>query len=875
MHLNRLGIGCTGFGGATIAWIDGRRLQIEPTEVGVGIVGHQGGMWLNDEEDIFQSVEPAGTAAIHIVTYNIRTQAIKTLSPRGANHGFAGGGRYQLWLGGYGSYGSLGYHPMSSPAGCDFDGNIAEVPEYATGYGLRIYSPDGRVTEAPSDHVYFYGLHVTGPTSCVWGWQGEFYSFNCRLPKQAGPSGGPIPFKVNGEDWIGYWCNNIGVVVHPYDSLEGYLIYPNEWYKGGSEGCWWADFVGVDGKIRVTYSHGSGEYTGGSKLELYDIDPNDARTNFESGYMPTQSASSRVIRTNNAVSIVVPQLGLLEDDIVYRLALLASNILQPLKEKYPNIVVISGLRAPNTSIGQHELGEAVDLKINNQTPELLYEVAEYIRTNLPFDQLVLNFSNVGDKEPWIHVSFSPKSLRGQVLTKDFADVFHDGLFIVDALSAEEAAAKKRSQQDSDKQIMSELTNMQTRAKRLAPATADQEGSSSTSSVGAADFGSITQKSTKLRVVTCVYDALGLQVMDFEGETKFKPRPDHWIELTKRVAWLLRDEHAGLLIDTSATTNDSIFVSGYKVVPNQICYPDGSVFEICGVPGVYWEPKGFVDTSHYLPAPDPGTDYGIAWTFCTFAEPTTTANTTSGGVVALRMRNNAPGIWCDVFQFPDGTFGFAYCDNGGDLVVEHEDGTLVERISIPTGWAGYLRAACSPSGTVCVVAHSQSDTDLVYLSGVGFIASTGACYSRPIVRWDLDAFDVVMPRTATTYSRYRVSEAGSASGFTTGDNPQSSQGFTGFTGDGSPIMRDTIPLIEHPDGNICYAEQSNDVIVGQGATDPGGLRVIVDGYEFTLDHRDPPYDPHVVGDSTRFAVSAYEIGANPASFFAVLSYTRPR
>jgi hypothetical protein len=67
--------------------------------------------------------------------------------------------------------------------------------------------------------------------------------------------------------------------------------------------------------------------------------------------------------------------------------LLAVNVLQPLKGAYPNIVVVSGFRQVNTGIGQHELGEAVDLQIRNQTPVQLFEVADYISKNLNFDQL--------------------------------------------------------------------------------------------------------------------------------------------------------------------------------------------------------------------------------------------------------------------------------------------------------------------------------------------------------------------------------------------------------------------------------------------------------------------------------------------------------
>jgi hypothetical protein len=174
-------------------------------------------------------------------------------------------------------------------------------------------------------------------------------------------------------------------------------------------------------------------------------------------------------------ALVNKQQGLLEDDIVYRLSLLAVNVLQPLKNQYPNIVVIGGFRQVNNGVSQHETGEAVDLQIQNQTPEQLFEVADYISKFLHFDQLILNWTDVGDGQGWIHVSFSPDSLREQVLTKDFADNFHDGLFLCQPLEGEEAAAALRAQADSDAAILADLQKQQARSERLGVTVQSDEG----------------------------------------------------------------------------------------------------------------------------------------------------------------------------------------------------------------------------------------------------------------------------------------------------------------------------------------------------------------------------------------------------------------
>ena len=122
---------------------------------------------------------------------------------------------------------------------------------------------------------------------------------------------------------------------------------------------------------------------------------------------PPQSASQ------DAAAGVIKQGGLLQDDILYNLSLLCANVLEPLKQRYPNITVISGLRQFNTGMSQHEKGEAADIQINGQTDELLYQVADYIAKNLQFDQVILNYSNA-PKLSWIHVSFSAQIGRAHV-----------------------------------------------------------------------------------------------------------------------------------------------------------------------------------------------------------------------------------------------------------------------------------------------------------------------------------------------------------------------------------------------------------------------------------------------------------------------------
>lgn len=105
-------------------------------------------------------------------------------------------------------------------------------------------------------------------------------------------------------------------------------------------------------------------------------------------------------------------------DITSASALIAlvDNVLDPLREWYGKpIYVNSGYRCKelNTAIGgaptsQHMKGEAADITAGSKDENK--KLFDYIRDNLPFDQLI-------DEQDysWVHVSFSKKGNRKQVL----------------------------------------------------------------------------------------------------------------------------------------------------------------------------------------------------------------------------------------------------------------------------------------------------------------------------------------------------------------------------------------------------------------------------------------------------------------------------
>jgi hypothetical protein len=107
------------------------------------------------------------------------------------------------------------------------------------------------------------------------------------------------------------------------------------------------------------------------------------------------------------------------DDQTENLRLLCERVLQPIRDHFNQIVSISsGFRDPILSrkIGsseksQHCRGEAADFEIFG-VPN--HEVSDWIKQNLMFDQLILEFYKPGEPNSgWIHVSYCKEINRNR------------------------------------------------------------------------------------------------------------------------------------------------------------------------------------------------------------------------------------------------------------------------------------------------------------------------------------------------------------------------------------------------------------------------------------------------------------------------------
>lgn len=112
------------------------------------------------------------------------------------------------------------------------------------------------------------------------------------------------------------------------------------------------------------------------------------------------------------------------NEIVYNnIEALVYHVLQPIADYFKSPVrITSGYRSPalNAAVqgspkSQHLTGSAADIEVDGVSN---YDLAIWIRDNLEFDQLILEFYTQGQPDSgWVHVSWNNEGTqRNQALT---------------------------------------------------------------------------------------------------------------------------------------------------------------------------------------------------------------------------------------------------------------------------------------------------------------------------------------------------------------------------------------------------------------------------------------------------------------------------
>ena len=133
-------------------------------------------------------------------------------------------------------------------------------------------------------------------------------------------------------------------------------------------------------------------------------------TNFSLAELTASQVAARTGINNN------PTAGQIEN-----LKRLCESILQPIRNHYDSpVIVSSGFRSAELCIAigstihsQHAKGEAADIQVIGVDNKSL---AKYIKENLDFDQLILEFYKDGEPNSgWVHVSWNGDGNRNQTL----------------------------------------------------------------------------------------------------------------------------------------------------------------------------------------------------------------------------------------------------------------------------------------------------------------------------------------------------------------------------------------------------------------------------------------------------------------------------
>lgn len=108
---------------------------------------------------------------------------------------------------------------------------------------------------------------------------------------------------------------------------------------------------------------------------------------------------------NCKLSAVPDQCGLKADDIVCNLSNLCTNIWEPLKAKYPNVIITNSLRTGSAvGAGPHGTGQSMDVQFTGVNPAGYFPIAQWIKNNLPYNQLILEYHTArGPLVAWLHI----------------------------------------------------------------------------------------------------------------------------------------------------------------------------------------------------------------------------------------------------------------------------------------------------------------------------------------------------------------------------------------------------------------------------------------------------------------------------------------
>lgn len=110
--------------------------------------------------------------------------------------------------------------------------------------------------------------------------------------------------------------------------------------------------------------------------------------------------------------------GLTVAQVVANLQLLTQNCVEVIRSYRSDMFVTNSFRPSGigSSTSQHPRGMACDMQFSKASKTEYYAIAQWIRDNVPYDQLLLEYKTTGSGLPWIHISYNKAGNRNQVMT---------------------------------------------------------------------------------------------------------------------------------------------------------------------------------------------------------------------------------------------------------------------------------------------------------------------------------------------------------------------------------------------------------------------------------------------------------------------------
>lgn len=133
--------------------------------------------------------------------------------------------------------------------------------------------------------------------------------------------------------------------------------------------------------------------------------------NFKLSSVITETAASRG-------QVLQDQFGLTKTQIVKNLSGLALNVLEQVKQKYPDMVITSCLRNHNTlkspAVSKHCFGVAADIQFRTAKRSDYFEIAKRLKDELVYDKFLLEYRDkAGGKTIWLHIEYDIRNAAKQ------------------------------------------------------------------------------------------------------------------------------------------------------------------------------------------------------------------------------------------------------------------------------------------------------------------------------------------------------------------------------------------------------------------------------------------------------------------------------